>query len=379
VRVILATLITLAGVCVVLIVLSVALSDRDAAERDFISYWAAGQLLVHGQNPYDFEAVRKLELNAGRDPAEPLLMMRNPPVSFWLAAPFGFAGPKVTLIVWLIVLIGVLSIAILLVWRLNGRPDSRFHLLGYAFAPVLACMMAGQFGIVMLLGIAVFLYLHRTRPFLAGAALSLCALKPHYFLPFGAALVLWSVTTRCFRIVAGFCAAVAASCVFAYVLDPHAWGQYAQMMQAGGALNEVIPDLSAELRLLIAPRVVWIEFVPEAAACVWAVWYFWTRRSRWIWTEHGLLLLLVGAVCTPYGWFFDESVLFPVILAGLYEAIDAHRSVWPLVVFAGAALAELLSGAEIISRFYLWTTPAWLAWYLYATGRLPRPFAAAAV
>src|SRR5580698_1860604 len=101
VRVFAVVLIALAGVCFVLTVFIAGISDKDVAERDFISYWAAGQLLVHGQNPYDFRAVRELELGAGRGPHEPLLMMRNPPIAFFLVLPFGFAGPKVSLIVWL--------------------------------------------------------------------------------------------------------------------------------------------------------------------------------------------------------------------------------------------------------------------------------------
>jgi len=370
-RVFAVVLITLAGVCLVLTVFMFSISDKDVAERDFISYWAAGHLLVHGHSPYDFGAVRELELGAGRDPHEPLLMMRNPPVAFFLAAPFGFVGPKVSLIAWLAVLMGMLTLAIRLVWRLNGSPDNLIHLLGFAFAPALACLMAGQFGLVMLVGVALFLTLHRNQPFLAGAALSLCSLKPHYFLPFAVALLLWCLTTKAFRIVAGFCASMAAMCAFAYMLDPHAWGQYSQMMQAGGALNEEIPVLSAQLRL-IAPQALWIQFVPEAAACIWAIWYFWSRRSNWDWMDHGLVLLLVGALCAPFGWFFDESVLLPAVLTGIYQAIKLRQPLWPLAVFAGVALAELLLNVQVISRFYLWTTPAWLGWYLYATGRFSR-------
>lgn len=371
-RVTAAALIVLATLGFVGIFLSVALSDRDAAERDFISYWSAGQLLAHGQNPYDFQAVRKLELRAGRDPKELMLMMRNPPTAFFLVLPLGFAGPKTSLIAWMGAQLGTLSLAILLIWRTNGSPDSRWHLLGYIFAPALACLMAGQFGIAMMLGVALFLYLHRTRPFLAGMAFSLCALKPHYFLPFGLALVLWSATTKSGRILAGFFTAVAAMCAFAWALDPHAWAQYSQMMQAGGALNEVIPVWSAQLRLVVDPRAAWIQFVPEAGACLWATWYFWTHRCSWDWMEHGLLVLLVGALCTPFGWFFDESVLLPAVLAGIYRAIEGRRPLWPVWVICTAALLELMAGAEVISRFYLWTTPAWLGWYLYATGRLQR-------
>jgi len=43
------------------------MSDRIASQKDFISYWAAGQQLIHGANPYDYEAVRHLELATGRE------------------------------------------------------------------------------------------------------------------------------------------------------------------------------------------------------------------------------------------------------------------------------------------------------------------------
>jgi hypothetical protein len=364
-----AAAIVVAGLCFVVAIYIIGLSDKNAAGRDFISYWAAGQQLVHGENPYDFQAVRDLELAAGREPGEPLLMMRNPPVAFFVALPLGLVSPKTALILWLLLLMGGVSVAILLIWIMHGRPDSRLHLLGYAFAPVQACFQAGQFGVFLLLGVVLFLYFQRTRPFVAGAALLLCSLKPHLFFPFGVALVLWSITAKNGRILAGFAAALAASCALSYGLDRNAWAQYAQMMHAGGALDEAVPALSVYFRILVDRPLVWLQFVPEGAACVWAAWYFWTRRTRWNWLDHGLVVLLVGAMCTPFGWLTDESMLLPAVLAGVYCALAAHRSLWPIAVIAAAALAEFFFGPKITTPWFLWTTPAWLLWYLYATGR----------
>jgi hypothetical protein len=36
----------------------------------------------------------------------------------------------------------------------------------------------------------------------------------------------------------------------------------------------------------------------------------------------------------------------------------------------GAAFIEVLAKVNIISPYFLWTTPAWLGWYLYATGKI---------
>lgn len=369
-RALAAACIVAAGVCFVVGVYIVGLSDKNAAERDFISYWVAGQQLVHGANPYDLQAVRRMELAAGREPDEPLLTMRNPPVGLFIALPLGLVSPKTGLILWLLVLLGGLSLCIFMLWILHGRPDNRFHLLGYMFAPAIACLMAAQFGIFLLIGVVFFLYFYLTRPFLAGAALLFCSLKPHLFVPFGLILILWAVSRKTYRILAGFAAALIANCAFAYWLDPNAWSQYSAMMHAGGALQEKVPVLSVSFRFLIDPQAVWLQFVPEAAACVWALWYYWTRRDRWDWRDHGLLLLLVSAMCTPFGWFTDESMLLPAVLAGVYQAAEAKRSFLPLGLFAGVALLEIFTNVQLTSAYFMWTTPAWLAWYLYATGRI---------
>ena len=99
----------------------------------------------------------------------------------------------------------------------------------------------------------------------------------------------------------------------------------------------------------------------------WAMGYFWTRRERWDWMDQGLLVLLISLVCAPYAWLMDEAVLLPAVLAGFYRAMDARRSWVPIAVFGAVALIELFANLGITSWYYMWTTPAWLAWYLYAT------------
>jgi hypothetical protein len=341
--------------------------NNNAGQRDFISYWAAGQQLVHGRNPYDRAAITELERSAGYN-LNYSLIMRNPPEALFLALPLGITSPNAGLVLWMLALLASLVASVRMLWTLHGRPPNRLHLLGYCFAPVMECLMAGQFGLFLLLGIVLFLYFHRSQPFLAGAALLLCAAKPHLFLPFGIVLLLWIITRKQYRILAGFCVALLASCTLAFGLDPYAWPQYAGMMRTSGMMQEAIPTLSATLRLLLDRHALWLQFLPQGTACLWALWYFRTRRNRWDWMDHGLLLLLVSVMCTPYGWFTDEAMLLPAVLAGIYRADDSGRSLVPFGCIAGAAMLEVFTNIPITSAGYLWTTPAWLGWYLYATG-----------
>lgn len=364
-----AAAIVAAGFCLVAGIYFVGLSNKNATERDYIEYWAAGQQLVHGADPYDPLSILRIERAAGLDGNQPRISF-SPPVAFFLAVPLGCVSAKTGLIAWLLILLACLSASIYILWTLHGRPNNRIHLLGYLFAPSLACLMAGQLGIFLLMGLVLFLLFHQSRPFLAGAALLPCAFKPHLFLPFAIALLLWLVGRKAYSILAGFAATLLASSALTLCFDRHVWSQYSQMMRLTGVLHAWVPTLSVSFRFLVDRHAVWPQFLPEAAACVWALWYFLAHRGRWNWFDHGLLLLLVSAMCTPYAWFTDEAMLLPAVLAGLYCALDARRSFLPLAVFAGVALIEALAPVQITSPYYLWTTPAWLTWYLYATGRI---------
>jgi hypothetical protein len=269
-------------------------------------------------------------------------------------------------------LLACLVVSIRLLRTLNGCPDNRLHLLGYCFAPLMECLKAGQLGIFLLLGIVLFLSLVKKHPFLAGAALLPCALKPHLFLPYALVLLLWVVVRKSYSILAGFSVTLLGSCALTLWFDPHVWSQYAQMMRNTGVLQAWVPTLSATLRCMIDVHATWIQFVPQAAACLWALWYFWTRRARWDWMDQGMVVLLVGAMATPYAFFTDEAMLLPAILVAIYRADATGRSLLPIVVLIGAGIFEVMANVPLAGMFFLWSTPAWLIWYLYATGKMSR-------
>lgn len=340
--------------------------SNNAGQRDFISYWAAGHQLVHRANPYDAAAIQELERSAGYK-LNYRLIMRNPPEALFLATPLGFVGPNTGLVLWMLALLACLVTSIRMIWALHGRPTDSLHLLGYCFAPVMECLMAGQLGIFLLFGVVLFLYFQKSRPFVAGAALVFCATKPHLFLPFGIVLLLWIACRKQYRMLAGFCVALFAVCALALSLDTNAFSHYSQMMRSSGVFGEIVPTLSEFLRLLLHKDAIWLQFAPQAGACVWALWWFWKRRERWDWMEQGLLVLLVSVMCAPYSLLTDEAVLLPAILVGIYRADHSGRSLLPFGLIAGVAMLEVFTEIPMTSVFYLWTTPAWLAWFLYAT------------
>jgi hypothetical protein len=347
----------------VLFIFTIPVAGNLAASRDFVSYWAAGHQLVQRANPYDSEAVSALEHSAGFS-YNVVLIMRNPPWALPLAFPLGFLGLRLAAVLWTLALLACLLVSVRIVHQLYGSPPSRIHWLGFAFTPALICLTMGQTSLFALLGLVLFLRLHRRRPFAAGAALWLCALKPHLFLPFAAALALWILLSNSYKLLAGFAASITLSSAAAFLIAPRAWTDYLHMMQSPVVQNQFIPCLADALRHWLAPQAIWLQYLPIALCSLWALVYFWRRRAVWDWTKHSSPLMLVSLLFAPYCWFYDQCLAIPALLDGAYTT----RSRFLLTALS---LLILATDAEVcfvrvISPLYLWTAAVWLIWFLMA-------------
>jgi hypothetical protein len=348
------------GICILL------LTGNQASGRDVISFWAAGRQIVHHANPYDADVLAGIERSVGFSDKAQTLIMRNPPSALALAIPLGFFSLRAGALLWSLLLLAAFALSVHLLWVTRGRPANKLHYLGYSFAPALTCILGGQSSLFALLGLVLFLRLYRGSPFVAGLSLWLCALKPHLFLPFGVALLLWIVVSRSYRLLAGATLAIAASSLVATYLDPAVWAQYNQMMHSSGIEREFIPCLGVALRFAIRPQAMVLQYIPAALGCVWAIGFYWRRRAAWNWMNDGALLMLVSILVSPYAWLSDQALLVPALLVGVYRATTRVQ----LGVLASASafieIAEM-AGKTMHSALYLWFQPLWLAWYLYVS------------
>ncbi|MGB6132732.1 MAG: glycosyltransferase 87 family protein [Acidobacteriaceae bacterium] len=343
---------------------------RLAGARDFIIYWATGQQLAHHGNPYDPAMMRQFEHAAGFPGAASLVnYMRNPPWALPLTLPLGFVGARAAALPWSLLMLGLLILSVRILWKMFGRPGTHLEWLGYCFPPALLCVIMGQTSLLVLLGLVLFLRLHRTRPYWAGAALWLCTLKPHLLAPFGVALLVWIVVSKNYRVLGGLASALAASCALTEAIDPAAWGQYLHWARTSGISNEFLPCVSVALRNAIDPNAGWIAFVPCAVGCAWTLVWCWRRREQWDWLDHGLLVVVVSVLVAPYCWYYDQSLALPALLYGAART----QSRMLLAVLAGiylvVTLQPLYSKPE--SALYVWPAVAWLVWYVFPSPRWP--------
>jgi Glycosyltransferase family 87 len=339
----------------------VPLAGQMAGSRDFVSYWATGSQLVHHANPYDREAVMRIEHAAGLK-EDAVLLMRNPPWALPLVYPLGFIGLKAAAFLWSLVLLACLVVSVRLIQMIHNFPRNHIHWLGLSFPPALICLIMGQTSLFALLGLVMFLYFHRARPFVAGVSLWLCALKPHLFLPFAVVLLAWIVLHRSYRLLAGTTAALAASSAVAYYIDPSAWPHYLQMMRAPEIDKQFIPCLSDALRFWIRPQATWLQYLPVLLCCSWALRYFWLRRENWDWITNGSTVMLASLVFAPYCWLYDQGLAIPALLHRAY--FSRSETLVVLIALVGLLIDLELCRFKIASGLYLWTAPAWLVCYL---------------
>lgn len=347
----------------ILFVFAVPLAGNLTGARDFVSYWATGHLLVRHSDPYDRDAVAALEHSAGLD-VRAILIMRNPPWALPMVLPLGFLPLRIGGILWTLLLLAALLLSVRLVHRLHGSPPNRIHWLGFAFTPCLICFTMGQTSLFALLGLLWFLRFHIRRPFTAGAALWLCALKPHLFLPFASALALWIVVSGSYKVVAGFAAALAVSSAAASWIDPHAWRDYIRMMRSPAVENDFIPCLAVAARHWFHVQATWPQYLPVGICCVWALIYFWRRRANWNWISNSSPLMLASLTFAPYCWLYDQCLAMPAIVDAAYASRSRLLLVALALVILGADIE--LCFVRVVSPLWLWTAPVWLTFYLFA-------------
>jgi hypothetical protein len=160
-----------------------------------------------------------------------------------------------------------------------------------------------------------------------------------------------------------------ASCAITFAIDPLAWTQYSQMVHSSGVENEYIPCLSYLLRAWLSPHSIWLQYLPAALGCTWALAYYWPRRHTWNWLVNGSPLMLVSILVAPYSWIYDQGLVIPALLQGAF--LTRSRNLLIALAFMSAlveiALFRSLTHPNDIVFWTYWTAPAWLVWYLIAS------------
>ena len=347
---------------------------------DFIEYWAAGRLALNGQNPYDPALILPLQLAAGRETDEAVIMW-NPPWSYSVVIPLGALPARPAQLLWLALNLAAAGLCGDRLWvLLGGARDRRW--VGWAatlaFLPTLFALQSGQISLLPLLGAVLFLeFTQKGRPVLAGAATVLLAIKPHLAYLVWAAIGCEMLTRRRGGVVLGGVVGGVVATLIPLFFDPQLLHQYADAMANRPPAQWFSPTIGTILRSAFGEHLFRLQFVSVAFGLVWFAWHWRRAGKTWDWTDQLPLLLIVSFMTAPYGaWPFDMVLLLPAVMRVLVVALEGGASSnangLPAVQNASALAAIVAIDVACLvmnllqtgSFAFIWVSPAVLVVYL---------------
>lgn len=359
--------------------LPIRVGDRGTV--DFVQYWSAFHLMVHGQNPYDGALMHSLQSTVGQSPTYTTLMW-NPPWTPLLMAPVTALPFGTAAIAWMVIALGSLGAIACLAPTALGYP--RLPLITAAgatvfFYPVADALILGQLALPLTLGFVLALHaLRHERYRTAGACAACLTVKPHLFLLFIPATLVWLArATPGIRrhSIAGFAATLGALIGLTIIACPAALGWWIDSFGAtpAGPGGVAVRDwqtatLATALRRLAATLTgvvpTWPIVVVPLVGLVLVTTAALRSSGPIAWQRLAPPLACLSLGLNPYGWLYDQTLLVICQIAIVGEAWNS-TSVGRRSVAIGALLGLNLLIAGLAQQ--PWSAQQhhfWIPWAL---------------
>lgn len=285
---------------------------------DFVQFYTFGTLARQGDwaVQYDWPVFHQLQTSLVPASAGYRYPPSYPPLVPALYAPFSAAPFPIAYVIWT-----ALSVAIYCALMLvaASRHPRRWQIVGASllFPPFAAHILAGQSTIVPLIGfMGGWAALRQARPVLAGAVLSLIAVKPHL----GLALAFIALAMRLWRLVGGVVAGLVAhaglsvwicgkAAVVAYLVTTVNVLRDTTLINPSDGRHTHALRMSLES---IAPHdVATGVWLVASTAVIWMTVRVW-RRHDW-WSVRMAALILATLLVSPHVQTYDAILLAPAV------------------------------------------------------------------
>ena len=307
---------------VMLTVVTLALGAEEADKPqparfgDFAAYWTAGRIFCERGNNYDPEVVRQVER---REDLTQTFVIWNPPWTFPLLAPFALLPFTVAALAWCLLSVVMVVLSANLVGRQLGMTELWSTVLGITFLPAAICIGISQLANLVLAGAVLYWYgLHRQRPWFAGAALALCAIKPHIVGLLWLAVLFVGRPADRWRVVGGLLATLTVLTALTAAWNPQLPVHYLAALRhppESPPTQYYAATLGMWLRMESGlGRYTWVQFLPFLCAVGAFGWYLWKRTGSGSAEDALGLALLTSSIALPYGWHYDQATLLPIYL-----------------------------------------------------------------
>ena len=313
---------------------------------DFVHFYTIGDLVRTGRSEllYDFAGQHKVQGELVTEAADLVYLPVYPPQAAIIFAPFSMLTYWWAALFWAGLTIVCYAVIVWAAWRPVSAqlPDPIFlAAAAAAFPPFWQLVLHGQTTIIVLAAFCLgWLALERQRPFLAGCAFALMAVKPQ----FGLTLAVVTLARRDWPVVLGAVVSIALQAAIAYaLLDPTVFQDFLQMARVAAERSDLLEPKSFQSHSLLtvarlAPSgletVLWIG---ASAVVLWA--------AARVWCLPAPLRLRLSAV-----------IIASVLVSPHLMVYDATVLVLPLI-WMSAAVREMKQPAD--------ASWAWAAIYLF--------------
>lgn len=301
---------------------------------DFVQFFTLGHLAATGRidSLYNMAALHAAQVGLVPASQPDLYPPVYPPQAALLFMPFTGWSYQTALLLWNVVTIALYGVIVWSAWRrVSGQLSDRGLIIAAAaaFPPFWSLIVYGQITIVILAAFWLgWLALERERPYIAGLAFGLLALKPQFGIPL-AAIVLACGEWRMF---AGAVSSVAAQALVVwFALGSSVFPAFAStlgVMLTHADLLESKPFMSHSLRAVTRILPDWIGIPLWVALGAVALWY--TVR---VWKSDAPVRVRLGVVIlasvlvNPHVIIYDVMLLaLPLLWFGAYMLEPARAA-----------------------------------------------------
>lgn len=323
------------------LVLTLEIYSQSYHPVDLGVYLSAATCFFDNKNAWDPAQLTAVAHQRGFLPELTLVLgLWTPPIVFPILYPFSTVHFELAKTLWLILSVTLTCLSLALLHHLYPHLSMRrLTIQALLFPPFLALLVWGQISALILTGFLFFLYFESRRwDFLAGAILLLALSKPHIGFLVWIYLPIFILTEHRWRIAAGFLTTLASSIIILGALQPDSFAFY--------FANIKDPPLAYNASTLFG--VIHKELFPNSpitqfGGLLMAVplcFFLLCTRSRTCPAPRDIIptLLLASKVLAPYGWVYDQVVVFPFFVLFAEQSVRRYGASWVWAILCSSAL-----------------------------------------
>ncbi len=308
---------------------------------DFYNFYAAGDLIHSGGNPFVAQQIHDARITLGFPPDRVLPPFPYPLWSMWfffLLALGSFNGT--------VAAISIAACATFYLYVLRAchqieeRPawltDSVVVIFAISFVPILKTVLFGQISWLPLLGVLLGVSaIARGKTLEAGAWLSLIMIKPHLFIGIFGFISARALRAKQVGLLWGFIIGFIAQLAASYVVLPFSWQQLLGYVTQSphGADAELFMTASLTGVLGHYLDTLWPQVLGVVAAFALGAFVALRAVHRSPEAMFFKSILPVSLLLAPYAWFHDYVVIFPLVLEVVIRACR-QKERYALLVWA---------------------------------------------